>query len=392
METFGQNNRAGSETLAWQERLTPGRTLAPPGEKSDRICHMRRNDQLINSSRILATIVERIETTYAEDISLLICYGSYVTGSYGERSDIDFFFVPKTERGYQLGLQFILDDIGYDLWPVSWERLAKISNLEEQIASILMDGEVLFASSEDDLLKLEDLQGSLQKNLKEEAVARKMSLKYLDRAKTEYFDMQSSEGSDLLVDAIQIAETLLFAIAILNGTYTRKGLKRLAAEFHGFSIKPAGFLETYRRLMRTNRKAEVQHLVHDLIVGTEEVWKARFEGQPEPADSSDLAGFYEEFKSTYNKLLLACEEKNYENAWYAAFMVDRETTSFLARFTGPGIFPAMLEEVFSNDYETLRAKCMEHERKLLELLKKNQVNINIYRDMDEFRKYLLGER
>jgi predicted nucleotidyltransferase len=352
---------------------------------------MRRNNQLIHSSGLLAAIVEKIETAYAEDISLFICYGSYVTGSYGGMSDIDFFFVPKTERGYMLGLQFILDGIGYDLWPVPWERLAKISNLEEQIASILVDGEVLFASSEEDLRKLEDLRRNLQQNLKDEAFTRKMSQQYLDRAKSKSFDMQTREGSRLLVDAIQIAETLLFALAILNGTYTRKGLKRIEEEIHRFSMKPAGFLETYKRLIRTNTNAEVHGLVHELIVETEKAWKARFEAQPEPPDPADLAGFYEEFKSTYNKLLLACEEKNYENACYAAFMIDRETTSFLESFTGPGIFPGMLEEVLRNDYETLRAKCLEHEHKLLELLKAKQVNINVYRDVSEFGKYLLGE-
>ncbi len=115
---------------------------------------MRRNHHLIDKSDLLATIVEKIETSYSEDISLLICYGSYITGDYGATSDIDFFFVPKTKKGYKLGYQFILNNIGYDLWPVSWERLTAISNLEEPIASILMDGEVLFASSEDDLLKL----------------------------------------------------------------------------------------------------------------------------------------------------------------------------------------------------------------------------------------------
>lgn len=352
---------------------------------------MRRNSQLIHSSDLLAAIVEKIETTYAEDISLFICYGSYVTGSYGAMSDIDFYFVPKTKRGYELGQQFILDEIGYDLWPVSWERLAKISDLEEQIASILMDGEVLFASSEEDLLKLEDLRKRLQQNLNEEATARKMSLKYLDNAKSMYFDMQTGEGSRLLVEAIRIAETLLFALAILNGTYTRKGLKKIEEEFHGFSTKPDGFLAAYRKLIRTNRKAEVQHLVHELIVATEETWNTRFEEHPESADPADLAGFYEEFKSTYNKLLLACEEKNHENAYYAAFMIDRETTSFLASFTGPGIFPDMLEEVLKNDYETLRTKCMAHEQKLLALLQEHRVRIKIYRDMDEFRKYFLGE-
>ena len=109
---------------------------------------MRRNVPLIDRSDLLAIIVEEIESSYCEDISLLICYGSYVTGEYGGKSDIDLFFVPKTNRGYELGHQFILDDIGYDLWPVSWERLKNLANLEDQPASILMDGAVLFASSD----------------------------------------------------------------------------------------------------------------------------------------------------------------------------------------------------------------------------------------------------
>ncbi len=127
-----------------------------------------------------------------------------------------------------------------------------------------------------------------------------------------------------------------------------------------------------------------------MIVGTEETWKARFEAHPEPANPSDLAGFYEEFKSTYNKLLLACEEKNHENAWYAAFMIDRETMSFLERFTGPGTFPNMLEEALKNDYENLQAKCTGHEQRLVGLLQEHRVKINVYRDLDEFRKFFLS--
>ena len=350
---------------------------------------MRRNSDLINTSDLLATIVEKIETTYPEDISLLICYGSYVTGDHGAMSDIDFFFVPKTKNGYKLGYQFILNNIGYDLWPVSWERLAKISNLEEQLASILMDGEVLYAASEDDLRKLDDLQRNLQQNLKDGPLARKMSMKYMDKAKRIYFDMQTHEGNLLLIDAVEIVETLLFAIAVMNGTYTRKGLKRIEAEIDGFSTKPARFLETYRRLIRTNKKAEVQHLVNELIVGTEEIWNTKFEADKRSVDATELAGFYEEFKSTYNKLLRACDEKNYENAYYAGYMIDRETQSFLSDYTAPGTFPNMISEVLKNDFESMRARCIEHEQQLIKLLNKNRIEINIYGDIREFRGIFL---
>jgi len=350
---------------------------------------MRSNSHLINKSDLLATIVEKIETTYSEDISLLICYGSYITGNYGEMSDIDFFFVPKTEKGYKLGYQFILNNIGYDLWPVSWQRLTNISNLEEQIASILMDGEVLFASSEDDLLKLDDLRNNLKQNLNNEAAAMKISMRYLDKAKAIYFDMQNHESNMIFIDSVNIAETLLSAIATINGTYIKKGVKRIEDEINRFSMIPVRFLETYRKLIRTNNKAEVQHMVNELIVETDKIWKTKFDNDKKNVDPAELAGFYEEFKSTYNKLLLACNEENYENAYYAGFMIDRETQSFLNNYAGPGIFPGIINEVIGNDYEIIRATGIEHEQQLIKLLNKNCIEINAHSDSNEFRQYFL---
>jgi hypothetical protein len=348
---------------------------------------MQRNNGLIDRSDLLALLVEKIETSYAEDISLLICYGSYVTGEYGGTSDIDFFFVPKTERGYELGRQFILDQIGYDLWPVSWARLSRIANLEDQPTSLLMDGEVLFASTAQDLRKLEDLKNNLRQNLQEAEVVRRVSTRYVDEAKALYFGLQDRERPMLFVDAMQIAETLLVAIAIRNGAYLRKGLKRIEQELERLLLVPSGFLENYRALIRTGNKAEVQRIVKELIVETEKACRSKFD--PENVDPSDLSGFYEEFKSTYNKLLLACEEQNYENAYYAGFMIDRETQSFLIDFTGPGIFPNMIEEVLKQDFVHLRAICLEHERRLLQLLDAHGIGIHIYKDIDEFRQCFL---
>ena len=54
-----------------------------------------------------------------------------------------------------------------------------------------------------------------------------------------------------------------------------------------------------------------------MIAATDRVWKLKFAPDGENADPFDLAGFYEEFKSTYNKLPLACKGKNYENAYNA---------------------------------------------------------------------------
>jgi hypothetical protein len=211
----------------------------------------------------------------------------------------------------------------------------------------------------------------------------------MDKAKAIYFDMQNHESNMIFIDAVNIAEILLFAIAIMNGTYSRKGIKRIEAELKRFSLIPAGYLEIYRKLIRTNNKAEIQHIANELIAETDKIWKTKFDQDKENVDASELAGFYEEFKSTYNKLLLACDKKDYENAYYAGFMIDRETQSFLNKYTGPGVFPNIINEVIKNDFEIVRDNCVEHERQLIKLLNKNRIEINSHSDSNEFRRYFL---
>lgn len=351
---------------------------------------MRINTPLIARSDLLAAIVEKIETTYPEDISLLICYGSFVTGEYAETSDIDFFFVPRTKRGGELDHQFILDGIGYDLWPVSWERLTQIANLEDQPASILMDGQALFASSEDDLRNLDHLKDIFSQNLKDETLVSKLSARHIEKAKASCFDLQNHESGLAWIDAMGIVEMLLVAVATLNGTYLKKGAKRIEQELASLPLKPAGFLEAYRRLIETGEPAELQRIVRGMIVEAGKIWQSKFGRDSENLDPAELTGFYEEFKSTYNKLLHACDEKNYAAAYYTGFMIDRETQSFLAGFTGTGVFPRMIDAVLQHDFDALRAGCNEHERRLLALLAEKGIAIHAYRDVDDFRRRFLN--
>ena len=352
---------------------------------------MQRNSHLINKSDLLAIIVKKIETTYSEDISLLICYGSFVTGEYGVMSDIDFFFVPKTNRGYELNYQFIINNIGYDLWAVSWERLKKISNLEDPLTSILMDGKVIFASTVEDLQKLENLKNNLRQNLNNEVFIGKMSNKYIEKAKMIYFGLQNYESNTFQIDTVKIAETLLNAIAILNNTYLKKGLKQIENELYRMLLTPVGFLENYRKLIKIKNKDKVQYLINEMIIETEKIYHSKFDHVNVNVKPADLTGFYEEFKSAYNKLLLACNEKDYENAYYAGYMIDRETQFFLIHHTDPGVFPNMIDEVLTNKFESIRAKCIEHERQLINLLTQNSIGINDYKDCSVFRKRFLDE-
>lgn len=159
---------------------------------------MRRNDYLIEKSKILEIIVSKVERDLFQDVAIVVCYGSFVTGKQHRYSDIDFFFIPKTKKGLQLSFQFIIDGIGYDFWPITWERIRNISELNDQLESILLEGKILFYSSKDDLERFETFVGKTRRNL----------TKQDQKEKTYTEDAASNEHSPQTVDP-----------SMLNGFY-----------------------------------------------------------------------------------------------------------------------------------------------------------------------------
>lgn len=351
---------------------------------------MRTNIELTNKSELLSTILEKIEQYYSDDISLLICYGSYITGEYGSLSDIDFYFVPKTKKGFELNFQFILNDIGYDLWPVSWERLTRIANLDEVITSILMDGVVLYAQTDDDLQKLTQLKNQLKSNLADDEVVKRKVEKYLNDAKAQCFNLANKDGEGPFSDTLSIIELLLFVIAMLNGAYPNKGIKNAASELSEYEIKPVNFLDRYGQMIKMKEKADVVKAVNALILDTEKLVNDKFRNS-ETADPSELQGFYEEFKSAYNKLLQACDEEDYEKAYYAANGIDKETQAILSDFLDVNEFPVMIVEVLGSDFSNLQNKCVEHENKLVKYLSANHVKVNQFKDLSDFKREFLTQ-
>ncbi len=57
---------------------------------------------------------------------------------------MDCCFIPKTERGYEMAAGFILEGVGYDIFPMSWERIERIACLRENLTPLVGDAEIIF--------------------------------------------------------------------------------------------------------------------------------------------------------------------------------------------------------------------------------------------------------
>jgi hypothetical protein len=240
---------------------------------------MRLNKELIKKSSILETIIQKIEKDFSQDISVLVCYGSFVKGTQHKYSDIDFFFIPKTKKGYNLSFQFIINEIGYDLWPISWNRAEEIVMLKDPLQSLFQEGVILYFDTEEDRARYKDLVSKARTNLEE------------------VIPSKSKQNSP----------------------------------------------------------------------------------------QADLIGFYEELKSIYNKIKIACETENYELACSSAKMVDQETADTLTHFAKEFAFPLLLVSVKTKEFEHILVDVQRHEKLLLKLLKERKVPLNIFKTKKEFQ-------
>ena len=108
--------------------------------------------------------INKIKTEYKDDVELLIGHNSYRLPGDAELARISFFF-PATEKAYELAKAFIIDGIGYDLFPMSWERIERITELDEDNAPCVGEADILYYRSEQDKERFLELQTRLKKHL-----------------------------------------------------------------------------------------------------------------------------------------------------------------------------------------------------------------------------------
>ena len=70
--------------------------------------------------QVVRWLKERAAGPFAGDLSLVAAYGSHFNGTETEYSDVDCYFIPKTDRGWEFAADFLLAGVGYDVFPLSW--------------------------------------------------------------------------------------------------------------------------------------------------------------------------------------------------------------------------------------------------------------------------------
>lgn len=341
------------------------------------------------NSRLVEWIVHKVKTEYPNDIALVLIYGSYVNGTANSRSDLDCYFIPKTERGYGLARTFILDGVGYDIFPVTWERVAGIADLQETLSPLVGNVRIVYCNSTEDARRFHALQERLRHNLKDDAFVRKVALDRCQAAgrlcamlgrETDLCQIRKIAGSLIMM--------LADAVAVYHHGYYHFGLKKQFEDLQNcFS---ADIAEGYRKVIEAGQSEEIaKHalkLYKDVCCHLHvPCWLPESVETGNIAagsvDASYLAGLYEEICSTFNKIYVCCETGNHILAFLSAVCLQRDLDE--AREAGCPDYD-LLCDFNHTELWKLSAAAQKIEADLVRLITENGGQIRKYDSIEQF--------
>ena len=267
---------------------------------------------------LLDMLLEVIKEKYTNDISVMLIYGSCVNGTSHEKSDLDMIFVPKTERGWDFSKTFILDGIGYDLWATNWNRLERFADFEDMKVSVLADSQLVYYAADEDKHKYEALKNKARAiaegNLTPELLNKARG--HLEKAMQHYGDLYINQN---LTAAGGILMETCDTVCLLNHTYLHFGTKKMIEELSALDKLPENYISTFRAV--AEQPESVKENCAALIQTTQQFLQILENAKPAPPD---IAGFYEEAVSHWNKIRFFAAKGDVMGVFTAAASLQHE--------------------------------------------------------------------
>ncbi len=304
------------------------------------------------NERIVEWAVGRAGREFKNDVAIMALYGSFVNATSNPLSDVDFFFIPKTGRGYEMSKTFIVEGIGFDLFPMSWARVAGLSELKEPLAPLLGDSVVAYSDSDEDLGRFMELRAKLFRNVADGHFMHARAVDAFNKVLS-LWEVSRARHAGISVCRKQAGMALMLlsdAVAYENGTYYHKGLKKQYDDLAVMQRLPDGFLEGYDAIIRSADTDGIMTVVANLISScgaflglgesagrlmadmpesrnnqTEGPTSVSRGGEDAGIDYSALVSFYEEALSSFNKIYWCCKQSvmDYRLAFISAVCLQK---------------------------------------------------------------------
>lgn len=340
-------------------------------------------------------VINKIKSEYKDDVALLVAIRGHSTDDDGHGECFDFF-IPATDRAYELEETFIIDGVGHDLYARTWERVEKSAELNE-MAVVLANATILYAKSKEDEERFAALQKKMVDNLKDSTFVYRKALECLDKALDIYRSFMFEEKSYRARSEAECIHLYLSqAVAYMNHTFTDNAIfnERQAYDstpessiYHcpGMVKVPDGFFHYARKLLFTQDVSKLRKIIHALISTTRNFV---LEGKPETSvkakdnDYQELADWYQELSLTWRRIRYFCQNNMVEKAYSDACYLQRELFYVAAEFQMEEM--NLLDSFLPDDLELLALRANQLEEIIRKTLAEHQIRLNEYDSLESF--------
>lgn len=310
---------------------------------------------MLNVWDVAETLVNHIKSNCPDDVAIIAYYGSYAQGTATKRSDLDFFFIPATSSGYRHSIQFVIDHISFDFYPISWERAQRMAAFEEPNTTIIADCKLLYVRSDEDQVRFSKLRDQIIDMPQQGLKLMEKSESQLRDAYVHLYKMSRMMHSENILflrnEAREVLTHVLQSLALLNRTYFTKGWGKNSEQIMNFALKPTRLEQLMETIMRSRSCEDIRGACEQLTQDTLALLvkqKETYSGSPSYPDR--MKGFYEEMKGILDKIITACETNDYISAFYWAIGAQDEISRFIY-FTEKGHWPVALNPTL--DYQSI---------------------------------------
>ena len=264
--------------------------------------------------KIIDAIIRKEQAVCPGALALIGVYGSFLTGDIHPLSDLDLLVLINDDRGWQLGKTFIQDDlgVGHDIYCTTWESLRQDANYEHPHISKLMDAEIVYCADGKYRTELEALRDRVRAKL-----AAPFGKEDCQRAEKELKEARCCFANAFIAEGLnevrrQAGGALYYAenaVALLNKTYFRKGVRRRYEELNAMERRPENLCGMIEDILAAATETGVKERLALLMKELEACFaKAGQSVRPEkrPPSRETLSGTYEEmFSNWHGKMALA---------------------------------------------------------------------------------------
>jgi predicted nucleotidyltransferase len=355
-----------------------------------------KNQLFEKNEKLIHMVIARAKRDFPEDIAIIGLTGSFATGDFHAKSDLDLIIINDTDRGWRISSCFILEDVGYDIYCTPWNtRIEAEANLESPMVSNLTHMKVIYSASPEHLERLRAYQqkalDEMAKPIGKEALAR--AQKNIDKAKQHYAEaMLTNEIGAVRYAAGNLASEIMVALQKLNNSCFKYGLKRHLQEVSALRYVPKNFEQTYMSLIDAESVDGIRSAALQLLQEINTLYHhmhTEFSELPVPT-YDNLKGTYEElWCNLRNKVIASTQAKDKSYAFLTALSA-QDYLDEMTEYRGTKKFNVMQQ--FSADaLDAFRDNFMRMMEEYLEEYKKVGLTVARYDSFDELYNAYMGK-